>query len=980
MEIQRFLEDAVKLDDIEDRRHILAQRLSGMEAARQDEFAQSLKDHADRLMRTDTQQCLRVTRLLEDLAEISGNPLHRALGLLARANALSIVLGEYRQAAELYAQATAIYAEQGCLVEQAQAQIGNVFTLGVLGRLAEAQASYQWASEVLQSHVAWFQLARLHINMAIVNSRLGEDSQALALFDQAREAYRQMGIEGEPHWLRVEFNRAVVLRNLGRFDEAIQSSRMAMEKYHQLGQEVAAARAEWELAITYFVLGRYNESLAMLDHVRQVLLQDGRQLHAILVEHFISDCLLQLRRFPEVLEKSQQVRQLFGARGTHYEVGQAILNEASAYIGLGQYKEALLSLAEARHLFELEGNPVAMADADLKTAQVAILEGRAETGPHLAQRCTEIYTKHDLPVWQARALLIAGRAALALEQWQPAQAYARLALALAEARSLPDIAFPARHLAGQLAVQAGDLPAGLAAFEQAIQEIESLCGHMMVEFRASFVEDKERIYEDAVDLSLRLDRPLHALELAERAKSRALLDLLAHRLDLSISARSPADQPIVEELHELRAQRDHLYRRMHADKGVQRPPVHPSVEGYGQRGENESFAKESDNQGQRILALEKKITELWHRLLIRNADYAREATLWQVRSEPIQPYLEPGTLLLEYYCIRGQFIAFLVTRQSVSSRRLEISIAQVQQLLQLLWLNLHSVPHGPAGRLELLHKNALGILAKLYQGLLAPFESEIQAAERLVIVPHNALHYIPFQALYDGGAYLCERQEISYLPGANVLRYCQPAIPPADGAVSASPCNLLAVGHSYQGRLPFTLQEAEVIAGMWNGQTLLEEQATLGELRQRALDCRVLHLAAHGDFRPDNPLFSGLALADGWLTTLDIFNLRLSSALVTLSACQSGRSVVGGGDELLGLMRSFLAAGASALVSTLWAVEDRSTAQLMASFYTYLSQGQRKGAALRQAQLDLMHDPQESAYRHPYFWAPFFLVGNAGPL
>ncbi len=100
MEIQRFLEDGVMLADREDQRRILAQQLSGMEAARQDEFAQALKHHADLLMRTDTQQCLRVTRLLEALADISGNPLHRALGLLARANACSIVLGEYRQAAD----------------------------------------------------------------------------------------------------------------------------------------------------------------------------------------------------------------------------------------------------------------------------------------------------------------------------------------------------------------------------------------------------------------------------------------------------------------------------------------------------------------------------------------------------------------------------------------------------------------------------------------------------------------------------------------------------------------------------------------------------------------------------------------------------------------------------------------------------------------------------------------------------------------
>ena len=169
MEIQRFLEDAVMLADGEDQRRILAQHLSGMEAARQDEFAQALKDHADLLMRTDTQQCLRVTKLLEALADISGNPQHRALGLLARANACSIVLGEYRQATDLYAQAISIYAELGRQVEQAQAQIGNVFTLGVLGRHTEAQVSYQWASEVLQANAAWFHLSRLHVNLAIIH-------------------------------------------------------------------------------------------------------------------------------------------------------------------------------------------------------------------------------------------------------------------------------------------------------------------------------------------------------------------------------------------------------------------------------------------------------------------------------------------------------------------------------------------------------------------------------------------------------------------------------------------------------------------------------------------------------------------------------------------------------------------------------------------------------------------------------------------
>jgi CHAT domain-containing protein len=190
------------------------------------------------------------------------------------------------------------------------------------------------------------------------------------------------------------------------------------------------------------------------------------------------------------------------------------------------------------------------------------------------------------------------------------------------------------------------------------------------------------------------------------------------------------------------------------------------------------------------------------------------------------------------------------------------------------------------------------------------------------------------------------------------------------------------VGHSHGGRLPHALQEARSVAALLGGQLLVEDQATLTELERIAPQCRILHLAAHGDFRPDNPLFSGLCLSDGWLTTLDIFNLRLQASLVTLSACQTGRNVIGGGDELLGLMRAFLSAGAASLVLSLWAVEDRSTAQLMETFYQELAEGSPKGQALRCAQLQFLQKPgkQELAKSHPYFWAPFFLVGNVGPL
>jgi CHAT domain-containing protein len=240
------------------------------------------------------------------------------------------------------------------------------------------------------------------------------------------------------------------------------------------------------------------------------------------------------------------------------------------------------------------------------------------------------------------------------------------------------------------------------------------------------------------------------------------------------------------------------------------------------------------------------------------------------------------------------------------------------------------------------------------------------------------MHYLPFHALFDGQKYVLETHDITYLPGASFLGYSSESEAVGSGGLIA--------GNTYNDQLPNTLTEARDIASIWGLAPLLEQEATVSALRENAGGKKLIHFATHGEFRPDNPLFSGLALADGWLTTLDIFNLHLEASLVALSACETGRSVVGGGDELLGLMRAFLSAGAASLLISLWAVEDRSTAILMKSFYHALKSGTyTKGAALRAAQLPFVNGISTEdqvlaeAYRHPYFWAPFILVGDSGP-
>jgi CHAT domain-containing protein len=157
-----------------------------------------------------------------------------------------------------------------------------------------------------------------------------------------------------------------------------------------------------------------------------------------------------------------------------------------------------------------------------------------------------------------------------------------------------------------------------------------------------------------------------------------------------------------------------------------------------------------------------------------------------------------------------------------------------------------------------------------------------------------------------------------------------------------------------------------------NAVVFLGDAATADELRTHGPASRFVHIATHGMFRQDNPMFSSIRLGSGPLSVYDLYELRLSAELVTLSGCGTGLNVVVGGDELLGLVRGLLYAGARSVLLTLWDAYDRSTAEFMETFYGHL----RAGATKAQAAQAGMQEVRER-YRHPFYWAPFTLIGHA---
>ena len=133
----------------------------------------------------------------------------------------------------------------------------------------------------------------------------------------------------------------------------------------------------------------------------------------------------------------------------------------------------------------------------------------------------------------------------------------------------------------------------------------------------------------------------------------------------------------------------------------------------------------------------------------------------------------------------------------------------------------------------------------------------------------------------------------------------------------------------------------------------------------------VHHIASHGYFRQDNPMFSSIRLGDSHLSLYDMAHLQLPAEMIVLSGCATGLNVVTPGDELMGLVRGLLQAGAQSLVLSLWDVHDESTKDFMVAFYTRPFQGETKARAMQAAMAEL-----RERYPHPYYWAPFSLIGK----
>jgi CHAT domain-containing protein len=258
----------------------------------------------------------------------------------------------------------------------------------------------------------------------------------------------------------------------------------------------------------------------------------------------------------------------------------------------------------------------------------------------------------------------------------------------------------------------------------------------------------------------------------------------------------------------------------------------------------------------------------------------------------------------------------------------------------------------------------------------------LEGVEHLYLVPHDMLNYLPFALLpiksSTGVMPVIDRFTLAYLPTASMLGN--------EGSGDDQQPSILAMAPG-SSRLQYAPEEISSIASLFDphSRALLGDDATESSFKSNAGKYRFLHLATHGYFNKLNPLLSGLQLEpdkanDGLLEVHEILELKLESDLVTLSACETALgsgffAEIPAGDDFVSMTRAFLQVGSASVLATLWEVDDRSTVDLMNMFYRNLDASganKDKAEALANAQKTLR---ASGKYQHPYYWAPFVLVG-----
>jgi CHAT domain-containing protein/predicted negative regulator of RcsB-dependent stress response len=901
-------------------------------------------------IRVDTKEAFH----LAEAAVLIGQKLRRkediALGTRAKANAL-YACGDNRAAVEHHDQAIEMYESLGNLKEAARTLSSSIQPLILLGEYDRAFKSSERSREIFTQIGETRRIASLDNNVGNIFHRQDRFEEAMAHYERA-----YMTLSEYQDWERVAItlhNMAMCLISLNDFPKSLDCYQKSRELSVRYDMPLLRDQADYNIAYLYYFRGEYSRAIEMLFTTRRACEVTGDAYHLALCHLDLSEIYLELNLSEEAREMAREGFLCFEKLGMRYEAAKTLANEAIAYGQQGKTVHALERFTKARAMFASEKNLVWPWLLDLYQGLLLFHEGRYFEARRLCAGAANFFDQTALPGKSALAHLLLARIALQVGELPVAQTETDAAIAKISGLQAPVLAYQTHFLRGQLAETRGDRPAAYEAYQEARKSMEALRSRLHAEeLKISFVKNRMQVYEALVDLLLSGDggesSAAEAFSCIEAAKSRSMTEMI-FQSGQSLPLGDVGQSELVRRIRDLREELNWYYHRIELEQ------LRPE----------ETSTRRLQQLQEKALSHENELLRTLRELPAHERENATLEGPADFSLDKLQAALPADTTLIEYYATGDRLIAVVVTRNSIEITPVTV-FSRVLHFLHLLRFQLSKFRMGTTYTqrfqqplLEATHSH----LEALYSELIAPLRSHLHA-KHLIFVPHGSLHFLPFHALKNGNSYLCDTHTISYAPSATVFALCQEKAP---SNMSAS----LVMGIPDK-RAPEILAEVQSVAAILpHSDLFVGAQATTEVLNTKGAQSALLHIATHGTYRQDNPMFSGIRLGNGYLNLYDLYQMRFSARHVTLSGCATGMNFVAAGDELLGLQRGLFCAGAASLLLSLWDVHDHSTAELMQAFYKGYRESGNMTVSLQSAMRQLREQNP-----HPYFWAPFVFVGQ----
>lgn len=877
----------------------------------------------------DPARTRRAAAALKALSRISANPY--ILASKAWVTGIAYISnGSFERAINSLEEAGEILAGLGRETDAAQTAVAMLLALAMLGRYDEATTVGQQALAIFNKAGDQLAAGKIEMNLSNIVSRRSHHREALKYCASARQRFIKAG---EPRLQAMAENGlANTYAELNDFKRAEKFYQLALHTARLLKMPVTEAEIEASLGNLALMRGDYATALRSLETSRQCYAELGMPHQSAVADLEIADIYSELNLCVEAIDTYSRISSQFAHFKSRAEEARTRLGLGRVLIRTGDLVKARRSLTRARILFEREENVSGTVASLLSLVETELGGGTTKGANFILSTTLELIRGDENPRSLPRFELLSGIAAFS-DDLKTSEIHLHRAIKLAAKHNYPEAIRVAEKWLGRVYLKSGSASLASRHFKNAIDALERQRETLFNdEFSISFSASRLEVYSDYASLLLSQGRVGQAFEVVEKGRSRSMLP---HR---TFHQRGRRTRRLSSQAADARAELNLLYRRS-------------------------EVAAPSD--GVRIKTEIRRAEQTLADLDRRIASLAAETKPASLQNSAEAAALPSSTTLVEYAVVDGRIGAFVANEARIAfvpSLALE---SEITDLLARLHFQLDAARYGSArlGRFGLQMKARADIcLSELYQKLFQPLADQVRG-EQLLIVPAGPLHYVPFGALFDGTRYLAERFEIRSAPSASVWRELSTR-------KQRRSAKKLLVGFADE-RIPLVEAEIESIRKDEPDSTVLTgSSATLSAFATNAVDSDYIHIACHGDFRLDNPMYSSLHLADGWVTVRDLVASRINARLVTLSACEAGVSKIFPGEELLGLVRGFLSAGAQSLIVSLWAVNDIASSEMMPKLYREIRGGRTPAAALRNVQMEMIGRGE-----HPFLWAPFIYLG-----